>query len=84
MDIVIKKSNTLAEIFDEVKDDKELQEIKITVSIEVPINGAVFNNGIEEIKNKSASSEAEEECCRRLKEAIGEIGIDLLKNIENV
>lgn len=84
MDVAIKKSKTLAEIFEELKGDADLQEVKVSVSIEIPINGAVFNNGIEGIKNKSASSEAKEEYYRKLKEAIGEIGVELVKNMENL
>ena len=84
MEIIIKKSKMFSEIFEELKGDTDLQELKVSVSIEVPINGAIFNNGIEGIKNKSASEEAEKEYYRRLKEAIGEIGIELVKNMENL
>lgn len=83
MDIVVKKSKMFSEIFEELKGDTDLQELKVSVSIEVPINGAVFNDGIEGIKNKSASEEAEEECYQRIKEAIGNMGVELIKNIES-
>ena len=84
MEIIIKKSKMFSEIFEELKGDTDLQELKVSVSIEVPINGAIFNNGIEGIKNKSASEEAEKEYYRKLKEAIGEIGIELVKDMENL
>lgn len=45
MDVAIKKSKTLAEIFEELKGDADLQEVKVSVSIEIPINGAEFHNG---------------------------------------
>lgn len=83
MDIVVKKSKMFSEIFEELKGDADLQGLKVSVSIEVPINGAVFNNGIEGIKNKSASEEAEKEYYRRLKEEIGNMGVELIKYIES-
>lgn len=37
MEIIIKKSKMFSEIFEELKGDTDLQELKVSVSIEVPI-----------------------------------------------
>ena len=86
MDIVAKKSKSVTEIFPEISDDKEFQKMKVSVSIETQADISFLSetDGYtgESVRKNSASEEAEEEYYRRLREAIGNIGIELFKDLE--